>query len=59
MGSVILGGQTLSLMLTLLATPVAYSLFDDLANWRPFARWARAPKPAAQEPGLSTVGADG
>ena len=48
---VIVGGQILSLLLTLLATPVAYSLFDDATAWlRRRLRRANEPTAAWLEP---------
>jgi HAE1 family hydrophobic/amphiphilic exporter-1 len=40
-GYVIFGGQSLALVLTLLVTPVAYSLFDDASRLRLFQRKTR------------------
>ena len=50
-GWVVIGGQTLVLLLTLVVTPVTYSLFDELRAKRLVvrgARWFRSRLPAAE-----------
>ena len=51
MAKVIIGGQALSLLLTLLVTPVAYSLWDDFTKW--FRRVTGAAAAPVQPPELS------
>jgi hypothetical protein len=54
---VVIGGQSLSLFLTLLVTPVAYALFEDLAGALGRARWfGRRRRPFGAGAGLPVSG---
>ena len=48
-GVLVVGGQTLCLLLTLLAVPVFYSFFEDMSGWRIFHLFRRTPKQKQME----------
>ncbi|HEY0706633.1 MAG TPA: efflux RND transporter permease subunit, partial [Polyangia bacterium] len=56
---VVVGGQLLSLLLTLLATPVAYSLFDDASVWMRRKLWWKPRTPAETGEDEITVVSEG
>jgi HAE1 family hydrophobic/amphiphilic exporter-1 len=56
MAKVILGGQLLSLLLSLLVTPVAYSMWDDFTvRLKRIVAWCTRPRPPAAPPPAPTA----
>lgn len=56
MAKVIIGGQILCLLLTLLVTPISYSIFDDWSQGKFFFRRRAAKTKKAAEPDLEPAG---
>ncbi len=54
----VIGGQSLCLLLTLLAVPAFYALFDDLADWLARRRWFRQRRSAGEEPSVTSAAHD-
>ncbi len=54
----VIGGQSLCLLLTLLAVPAFYAMFDDLAAWLARRRWLRRRRSAGDEPSVTSAAHD-